>query len=185
MVSIEDTKPTAGVMRTFNVVKVPLRDADGKIVGLCGIARDITERKKMEEELLKVEKLESLGILAGGIAHDFNNILTGILGNISVAKLDLEPENEIFQVLTDAERATTQAKGLTQQLLTFSKGGLPVKETIKELLRIDPDVKAIVSSGYPTDPIMANYKDYGFKDVVAKPYEIKELSKTLHSVIGD
>jgi len=68
-----------------------LRDQDGRAVGVLGVTRDISERKKMEQEILKFSKLESVGILAGGIAHDFNNFLMAILGNISVAKMYTEP----------------------------------------------------------------------------------------------
>jgi PAS domain S-box-containing protein len=93
------------------------------------IVRDITERKRLENEIQKSQKLESVGILAGGIAHDFNNILTAILGNISLGKMYTNSHDETHSVLTEAEKATLQAKDLTQQLLTFSKGGAPVKET--------------------------------------------------------
>ena len=107
----------------------PVRNANGGIVGVVEITLDITQKKKMQEELLKAKKLESIGILAGGIAHDFNNILTGILGNISVAKAKVDSEDEIFRTLVKAEKASLRAKDLTQQLLTFSKGGAPIKET--------------------------------------------------------
>jgi signal transduction histidine kinase/ActR/RegA family two-component response regulator len=92
---------------------------------------DITEKKKMEEEILKIEKLESLGILAGGIAHDFNNILTSILANISLGRVMLEnnDRDKIFEILAKVEKASLRAKDLTYQLLTFSKGGAPVKKT--------------------------------------------------------
>ncbi len=89
---------------------------------------DITEHKRMQEELLKVEKLESVGVLAGGIAHDFNNILTGIMGNIGLAKMYAKPEGRVYQRLAEAERASMRAKDLTQQLLTFAKGGAPVRQ---------------------------------------------------------
>ncbi|GIX48381.1 MAG: hypothetical protein KatS3mg131_2592 [Candidatus Tectimicrobiota bacterium] len=65
----------------------PIHDRDGRLVGVVVVFRDVTERRRIEEELLKADKLESIGVLAGGIAHDFNNILTAILGNISLAKL--------------------------------------------------------------------------------------------------
>jgi PAS domain S-box-containing protein len=99
--------------------------------------RDITERKRMEEDLLRTEKLESIGILAGGIAHDFNNILTAIIGNISLAKHRVTPEDEIFDLLNEVEMASTRAQGLTKQLLTFAKGGTPLKETasIKDIIK--------------------------------------------------
>jgi PAS domain S-box-containing protein len=128
IVEEESTRSVNGVPRTFHIIKVPLRDSEGNIFGLCGIARDITERQKMEAELLRIQKLESIGILAGGIAHDFNNILTGILGNISLAGVYTDP-GKIAERLSEAEMASLQAKNLTQQLLTFSKGGAPIKET--------------------------------------------------------
>jgi len=96
---------------------------------IIGTIRDITEARKMENEILKVEKLESIGVLAGGIAHDFNNFLAGIIGNLSLAKLDTRPGERITPILDDIEKAALRAKNLTQQLLTFSKGGEPVKQT--------------------------------------------------------
>ncbi len=94
------------------------------------VCRDITAKKKMEGELLKMQKLESLGLLAGGIAHDFNNILTGIIGNLSLAKLAAGPETALRSKLAETERACMRAKDLTQQLLTFAKGGAPIKKTL-------------------------------------------------------
>jgi len=136
IVEEESTRSVNGIPRTFHIIKVPLRDSEGNIFGLCGIARDITERQKMEAELLRIQKLESIGILAGGIAHDFNNILTGILGNISLAGVYTDP-GKIAERLSEAEMASLQAKNLTQQLLTFSKGGAPIKKTtaIADLVR--------------------------------------------------
>jgi len=99
---------------------------------------DITERKRMEEEIMKARKLESLGVLAGGIAHDFNNMLTAVLGNISFAKHFADPENsKLLRRLAEAEKASLRARDLTQQLLTFSRGGAPIKETVSlvELLK--------------------------------------------------
>ncbi|MBT6231152.1 MAG: PAS domain S-box protein [Candidatus Scalindua sp.] len=92
--------------------------------------RDITERKKMEEEIIKIQKLESLGVLAGGIAHDFNNNLQSIVSCVALAKTYANPEDEIYRKLEEAKNVVLQSKSLTQQLLTFSKGGEPVKNTI-------------------------------------------------------
>ncbi|MFZ5775966.1 MAG: PAS domain-containing hybrid sensor histidine kinase/response regulator [Thermodesulfobacteriota bacterium] len=110
---------------------------DGTPISTQCIFRDVTEKKKMEEELLKNQKLESVGVFAGGIAHDFNNLLTAILGNISLGKLYLNHEDRVYKRLEEAEKASLQAKNLTQQLLTFSKGGAPIKKTttIPELIR--------------------------------------------------
>ncbi|MEQ9618549.1 MAG: PAS domain S-box protein [Deltaproteobacteria bacterium] len=105
----------------------PIPSSGGKKEFIC-MDIDITERKRMEEELLKVQKLESVGILAGGIAHDFNNLLTGIMGNISVARLRAEKGRPINEMLQEAEKATLRATNLTSQLLTFSKGEAPIKQ---------------------------------------------------------
>lgn len=101
------------------------------------IVRDITEKRKIQKEFLRTRQIESLGILAGGIAHDFNNFLTGIMGNISLAKFFAKPDDKIFERLTIAENASMKAKDLTQQLLTFAKGGAPIKEvaSISEALK--------------------------------------------------
>ena len=108
----------------------PIKDNKGNIIGVVLVFRDITERRKMEEELLKADKLEAIGILAGGIAHDFNNILTAIMGNIMLAKIYAKPGDKIHEKLIDAEKASLRAKDLTQQLLTFSRGGAPIKKTV-------------------------------------------------------
>jgi PAS domain S-box-containing protein len=109
---------------------------DGRYVRLQ-VATDITEKKKMEEEIQKAEKLESIGVLAGGIAHDFNNILAAILGNVSLAKMRIERDDKNFFLLEEVEKASARATALTKQLLTFSKGGTPVKKmaSISEIVR--------------------------------------------------
>ena len=109
----------------------PIRNREGQIIGVVLVFRDITNQQRTEKELLKMEKLKSLGVLAGGIAHDFNNFLTGIIGNLSLAKLDVQPGNPVSRALNEMEKAALRAKDLTQQLLTFSKGGEPVKQTIR------------------------------------------------------
>ena len=99
---------------------------------IIGAILDITEYKKMEEELMARERLETLGLMAGGIAHDFNNILTVISGNASLAKMIWEgdEEAEILMLLDDIKTASLQATHLTSQLLTFSKGGAPMKQSL-------------------------------------------------------
>lgn len=91
---------------------------------------DITDRRQAEEGHVRIQKLESIGILAGGIAHDFNNLLTGILGNLSLALMHLNPEDKIFRWLVNAENASLRAQELTYKLLTFSRGGAPVKRAV-------------------------------------------------------
>jgi len=91
---------------------------------------DITDRKQMEEELVKARQLESVGILTGGIAHDFNNLLAAILGNVSLAKLHLPPENPAYEKMTQAEKSCLSAKELTSRLVTFAQGGGPLRKTV-------------------------------------------------------
>jgi PAS domain S-box-containing protein len=98
--------------------------------------RDITDRKKDEIERSKASKLESIGILAGGIAHDFNNILAVILGNASMAKMTVDNKDEVIELMKEVEDASLRAKKLTQQLLTFSKGGAPVVKTTELIVLI-------------------------------------------------
>ncbi|MCP4633528.1 MAG: PAS domain S-box protein [candidate division Zixibacteria bacterium] len=117
-----------GTIRMVEILSFPIKTDDGFMI--CSITRDITDKKLLENEHSKTEKLESIGVLAGGIAHDFNNILTAILGNISLAKMDTVPDSDINTRLVEAEKASERAQDLTRQLLTFSKGGAPVKKTI-------------------------------------------------------
>jgi PAS domain S-box-containing protein len=117
-----------GKERVIADSSAPIRDIESRVVGWVLVFRDISEQEKLEEELLKIRKLESVGVLAGGIAHDFNNILAAILGNINLALLYTEPDDRRHNLLSRAEKASLRAKELTQQLLTFSKGGEPVKK---------------------------------------------------------
>jgi PAS domain S-box-containing protein len=99
----------------------------GKPVLMRGASLDITTRKQVEEELFRGRKLESLGVLAGGIAHDFNNFLTIIAGNIALAKMHLKPADPVYDILEQAAVASNRATSLALQLLTFGKGGAPVR----------------------------------------------------------
>ena len=148
-IALKTGKPSKGVhcgiyvpekdeYRWILISSVPrLKDGGTDFFVTMTVFTDITEHKRLEEELLRAQKLESMGVLAGGIAHDFNNILTTILGNVSMAKTQVKPENEIFELLKEAETASIRAQTLTKQLLTFAKGGAPLKETasIKDILK--------------------------------------------------
>ena len=109
----------------------PIRDQDGTTIGMIIVIRDITEKVRTRNELETSQKLESIGLLAGGIAHDFNNLLTAIYGNISLAKMHPDDKNKVFHYLDKTEKSLAQAQALTQQLLTFAKGGSPVKKLVK------------------------------------------------------
>jgi PAS domain S-box-containing protein len=106
----------------------PIRDGAQRVLGVVLVFRDVTEQLRMEREAARGAKLASVSSLAGGIAHDFNNLLTAIVGNLSLAKLDLDPDHAIYPLLTAAERGAEASQRLTKQLLTFSRGGAPVRE---------------------------------------------------------
>jgi two-component system cell cycle sensor histidine kinase/response regulator CckA len=110
---------------------------DKNFLGTYGVARDLRERKALENHLQQVEKMEAVGRLAGGIAHDFNNFLAAIVGNIALAKMHARPSEEIHSRLEQMEKATLRARDLTQQLITFAQGGLPMKRAgrLAELIR--------------------------------------------------
>jgi two-component system, cell cycle sensor histidine kinase and response regulator CckA len=114
----------------------PVTDESGTVMGFRGIAHDITRRKMMEEEMIRKSKIESLAILAAGIAHDFNNLLTAIIGNLSLAKIKMLPDDPNYTILSEAENASDLAKNLTHQLMAFSRGGFPEKKitSIRNLL---------------------------------------------------
>ena len=114
---------------------------------------DITEKRKAEEELLKMRKLKSIGTLAGGIAHDFNNVLLGIFGNIALAKREIKEDHPAYSLILEAEKAMNRATSLTNQLLTFAKGGTPIKQTIK-MSDIIKDISRFTLSGSNVKPVI-------------------------------
>jgi PAS domain S-box-containing protein len=121
-------------------------DEQGEIEYISGVLLDISERKRWEEERLKISKLESLGILAGGIAHDFNNIITAILGNIGLAMLDTWLDEQGLERLAEAEKACQSAQALSKRLLTFAKGGAPIKKPVALASLVRTSVKLIQGS---------------------------------------
>lgn len=126
-----------GTEKIYDVIKVPIFKKEGKRRGLIVLGRDITERRKAEDQQQKIDRLESIGTLAGGIAHDFNNVLAGIYGNISLAKRKLEQGHPAFRPLDLAEESFNRATNLTNKLLTFSKGGEPLIDSfnLAEIIR--------------------------------------------------
>ena len=126
-----------GQERVIEDSGAPILDKQNRTLGVVLVFRDATEKRRLQDERQNAQKLESVGILAGGIAHDFNNFLAGIIGNLSLAKLDVRPGHPVSRALDEMEKAALRAKDLTQQLLTFSSGGVPVKQItrIDELVR--------------------------------------------------
>jgi len=119
-----------GTRRSIADSGAPILDRNGNIIGVVVVFRDITHELKLANELTKIKQLESLGVLAGGIAHDFNNILSAILGNIEMTShLVADRDTRAASLLGEAQKAVLRAVSLTKQLLTFSRGGDPVKDS--------------------------------------------------------
>ena len=136
-----------GSRRSIADSGAPIRDRESRVIGVVLVFRDVTEHNRMGEELLKSKRLESIGVLAGGIAHDFNNILAAILGNINLVRHIIAPgEKRAHTFLEEAEKASLRARSLTQQLLTFSRGGEPVR-TAASIIEIIKDSTAFVLRG--------------------------------------
>ncbi|MCD4721160.1 MAG: cache domain-containing protein [Desulfobacula sp.] len=157
--------PESDEVKWVELYSYPIKNAEsGEITGIVEFVRDITKQKKTEEELQKMEKLKSVGTLAGGIAHDFNNILMGLFGNISLAKEDLNQEHPAFKALEGAESSMNRATRLTRQLLTFARGGEPVKKNVtlgtlvEEVVRFD-------LSGSNVKPVFEQVADLWLADV--------------------
>jgi len=123
----------------------PIKDSKSNIIGVIIVFRDMTEKNRLDESIQRTQKLESLGVLAGGIAHDFNNLLGGIFGYIEMAKEETTDTN-VLNLLAESLSSIDRAKGLTQQLLTFSKGGQPMKN-IETLVPFAKDIVQFALSG--------------------------------------
>ena len=142
---VEEPISDRGDVRWFETFKAAIVDKQGTILGTTGYSRDITERKRMEVELQKAQKLESLGVLAGGIAHDFNNLLTGIFGFIDLARM-ASKDPRVSGYLETTLSSINRARALTMQLLTFAKGGAPVRK-ITPLVQVIKEAAQFALSG--------------------------------------
>ncbi len=127
----------------------PIRNAEGKTMGVVLVFRDMTEKQRLIEAAQRTQKLESLGVLAGGIAHDFNNLLGGIFGYIDLAQTQAE-DPELRQYLGQALGTIDRARGLTQQLLTFAKGGAPVRRVAPLFPFVEETVRFALSGSTVT-----------------------------------
>ncbi|MGC2064278.1 MAG: PAS domain-containing protein [Thermodesulfovibrionales bacterium] len=139
----EDGKKMYIEIKTF-----PVRDASGQVTFVIETLSNITEKYLLEEERVKTQKLAAIGTLAGGIAHDFNNLLQGIFGYISVAKMSIDQKEKSLAMLEQAEEALHLSVNLTTQLLTFSKGGKPLKKLIRIGAAVENAVKFSLSGSH-------------------------------------
>lgn len=158
--------------RTF-----PVKKPSGEISRVIGLAQDVTERKKWEEERVRGVKLESLGLLAGGLAHDFNNLLTAILGQLSLAKYEVDPARPLYLRLAEAEQASLRAQDIAGQLLTFSKGGVPVKKKVHLKNILEENVR-LVLSGSKVRPVFQISSDLWSVDI-----DTGQICQVIHNLV--
>jgi len=130
-----------GEERLISLSAAPIVGQDEAVAGAILVFRDITNEKKLEEEIFKSARIDSLGLMAGGIAHDFNNLLTTVLGNINLTSLSLQNQPDLQQHLAQAEKACLKARDITHQLMTFAKGGAPIKKIVSIADLVQEDVE--------------------------------------------
>ena len=150
---------------------------DGQIIGFRFSVTDITERKKTEEELLKVEKLKSVGVLAGGLAHDFNNILAIIMGNISLAKMEVADGGDPSEKFSEAEIAVKRARLLTRQLLTFSRGGA----VVKKLASVSDVIKEAAESALRGSNVGCEFRIAD--DLLLAEIDVDQMSQVIQNIV--
>ncbi|HEY5618372.1 MAG TPA: ATP-binding protein [Vicinamibacterales bacterium] len=174
---VNDVAPD-GRIPLVEVSGTPTRNAEGDVAGAVWVLRDITHIARAEQERAKAAQLQSLGVLAGGLAHDFNNILTGIVGNLSLAQDLVHPDQGALRTRLDqAAAASARARGVTSQLLTFSKGGSPIKTTasIGELVI---ECTRFVLSGSPVAPRFGVPDDAWHVDV-----DTNQIAQVVHNLV--
>ncbi len=155
----------------------PIRDAGGAIIGSVLVFRDSTQKEKLAEEMLRSSKLESLGVLAGGIAHDFNNLLATVLGNISLLERFPDDREGSLNCIRESRQACLRAKDLTQQLLTFAKGGVPVKK-LANLQEVVTESTRFALHGSSAQVIL----DIA-PDLYAVMMDASQISQVLHNIV--
>jgi PAS domain S-box-containing protein len=155
----------------------PIKDSSGAVISVIETLNDITEKYLLEEERLKTQKLEAIGTLAGGIAHDFNNLLQGIFGYISMAKMAFDQKERCLAMLEQAEQALRMSVNLTTQLLTFSKGGKPVKRRMHLQQVIENSVKFALSGS------RAEYRIELAEGLWAVEADEGQIGQVIHNIV--
>jgi PAS domain S-box-containing protein len=171
---------TKAVKSNGTEIAIQVEISDINLVdGPAGLAfiRDITKRKEAEEDRLQRLKIESLSLLAGGIAHDYNNILVGILGNVNLLSQLTHLDDEVQQTLMDLESATLRASDLTKQLLTFAKGGQPVKSPI-DIAQVVKDSVSLMMRGSKS-----RYEIHIFDELPTIEVDVGQISQMLNNLI--
>ena len=156
----------------------PISDDHGNPSAVV-VVQDVTERKRVEQNLLRVAKLESLGVLAGGIAHDFNNVLAVVLGTLTLAAREADAGPATRALLAEAEQAANRARGLAKQLVTFAKGGTPVKRVGS----IVPVVREAASFCARTVPASVIFAEALPLDLWLVDIDASQMSQVFHNLL--
>ena len=178
IVRLRNEVPTDSPIPLVEVTGTPTRDADGEVAGAVWVLRDISHIARAEHERAKAAHLQSIGVLAGGLAHDVNNILMGIVGNLSLAESLVRPdETALATRLNHASAACARARGVTSQLLTFAKGGAPIKTTssVRELV---VECSRFALSGSPVAPRFTIDDDLWAADV-----DLDQIGQVVHNLV--
>lgn len=169
-------KTRSGDSRLIAKKIAPILGSDENPAGVVVVFQDVTEKQRIAEEQQKASRLESIGILAGSIAHDFNNILTAIMGNISLAKFYSGKGDHIYERLTEAEKAALWARDLTQQLLTFAKGGSPIRKTI--------DIASVVRAAAQFASRGSSIRcEFGTMESVSADADESQIRQVIHNLV--
>jgi len=151
-------KSATGDKRWFRIEYHPIYTGSDEVSYICFEARDITDERKYSEEVLKLDKLESVGGLAAGMAHEFNNVLSGIIGSLALLKEDIDINSEAYRNAEEAEKSADRARRLTEQLIAFSRGGYlvktvtPIRDVITDALNFSrPNPNILVEADIPDD----------------------------------
>jgi PAS domain S-box-containing protein len=173
----EETLVVNGVPHNYLSMKGPHRDQHGKIIGVLGIAVDVTDRRRMEEQLRKTQRMESVGTLAGGVAHDFNNLLTVIKG-YSQLIADTTQEPIVKEQIADIESAADKAAALTRQLLAFSRRQV-MQPKVLSLNSIFQDMEKMLRRMIGEDVEFRAELDSRLHTVIADPAQIEQVIMNL------
>jgi len=152
----------------------PLRDRAGRVVSLLGMVTDITEKRRLERQVIRAQRLESLGTLAGGIAHDFNNILSAVIANVSIALSDLEPHHPARESLLEIEKASERATDLVKQILTFSRQEKPKRQFVRPADIVVEAMKLLKATTPAAIRIQTRF-DPGTPQIFADPSQLHQV----------
>ncbi len=150
------------------------RNEAGEAVGIVGVYRDVTEQKRLEEQLIQAQKMESLGTLAGGIAHDFNNILGSIIGYLGLIKEDLPPDAALRQYFEVVERSALRASELTRQLLGFARRGKFTVQRV-QLRTLCEEVLSLFRSALHERVAVRTHFPEGLPEVEGDPTQLQQV----------